>query len=77
MKDMLKKLVSEKAKTPKITIKTYLNYDESKLIVQVVAPNRLIEKNYPNNDMGQDMMKKFVSRFKTLKDIENYLYNKE
>lgn len=63
----------EKKKGKHIVVKTYLSFDERKIIIQVTTPNRLIEKSYPNSSTGQGMAKKFVSNFKSLKDINNYL----
>lgn len=72
MKDLLKKLQSEKTKGKNLTIKTFLTYDEKRLIVQVIAPNSIIEKSFNNSEGGEEQLKAFVSRFKTLKDIQNY-----
>jgi hypothetical protein len=73
MKSFLKKLQTEKNKGINLTVKTYITYDEEKLIVQVIGPNRFIERSYPNNDFGLNKMKTFVSQFKTIRDIDKYL----
>jgi len=73
MRETFRKLQSEKSKGVNLTVKTFVTYDESKLIVQVIAPKRFIEKSYPNNSLGIDRMKKFVSQFRSIRDIDKYL----
>lgn len=76
MRDFLKTLQSEKSKGVNLTVKTYLTYDKEKLVVQVIGPNRFIEKSYPNNNFGVMKMKDFISQFKTIRDIDKYLGQK-